>query len=343
LRILFLSHKFSPDIGGIEVHSEVLARCFAQKGHEVHLVTWTKSDGDMTFPFAVIRNPGRYQLIKEHIWADVVFENNPSNRLSWPSFLLNRPMVTALHTWIARSNGTVSWLDKIKTKRLSKAKKVIACSNAVRLRCWPQAIVIENPYQEDVFRILPEISKTKDFVFLGRLVSDKGADLAIRAIYKLVKDESSRSDTNENLTFTIVGDGPERASLERLVEQLNLEKNIVIKGALRGEELVRCLNEHRFLLVPSIWEEPFGMVALEGMACGCVPIVSDGGGLPDAVGKAGLTFQRGNVDALVSAMQKLLSDNKLEEQLKKAAGEHLSVHRKDGIANRYLQVLKEVI
>lgn len=320
----------------------MLARYFSQKGHDVHVVTWTKQNAEFAFPFKVIRNPGNYRLIKEHIWADVVFENNPSNRLSWPSFLLNRPIVTALHTWIARSSGEISWLDKVKMKRLSKSRKVIACSNAVRLRCWPQAVVIENPYQEDVFKVLPEVSKTKDFVFLGRLVSDKGADLAILALHKLVTHTSLQGIANKNLSFTIIGDGPERPNLERMVKELKLEKNIVLKGALRGKELVECLNKHRFLLVPSVWEEPFGMVALEGMACGCVPIVSDGGGLPDAVGQAGLTFQRGNVEALVNAMQNLLVNNKLEEKLKKAASEHLLTHQKDRVANRYLQVLEAV-
>jgi glycosyltransferase involved in cell wall biosynthesis len=321
----------------------MLAGSFSQKGHEVRLVTWTKLNAETSFPFVVIRNPSRYRLIKEHLWAEVVFENNPSTRLAWPSFLLNRPMVTALHTWIARSNGTISWLDRIKRKRLAIAKKVVACSNAVRLRCWSKALVIENPYQEDVFRILPEVSKTKDFVFLGRLVSDKGADLAVRAMHKLVTDKTMHSHKNQKLSFTIIGEGPERANLERLVKELKLEKNVVMKGALRGEELVKCLNEHRFLLVPSVWEEPFGMVALEGMACGCVPIVSDGGGLPDAVGKAGLMFARGKLAALVNAMHRILDDKKLEDQLKRAATEHLSFHQKDLIANRYLQVLEEAI
>jgi len=343
LRILFLSHRFSPDIGGIEVHSEVLANSFAQAGHEVRLVTWTPTVGAKNFTFAVVRNPGMFQLIKEHRWADVVFENNPSVRLAWPQVFFRRPLVIALHTWIARTNGTVSLLDKLKTRRLANANKVIACSKAVRLRCWPDAAVIENPYQENLFRILPAISRQKEFVFLGRLVSDKGADLAIHAIHKFIAAEEERGLWSNRVSLTIIGEGPEKENLEKLVRRLNLEHNVTFKGALRVDKLVECLNEHRFILVPSVWEEPFGMVALEGMACGCVPIVSDGGGLPDAIGEAGLTFRRGNVDSFVDAIRTVFGNEELEKKLKEAATDHLSLHRQEPISKRYLNIIEEVV
>lgn len=343
LRILFLSHRFSPDIGGIEVHSEILANSFAQAGHEVRLVTWTPTAGNKTFTFAVVRNPGPFQLIKEHRWADVVFENNPSVRLAWPQVFFRRPLVIALHTWIARTNGTVSLLDKVKTRRLANAKKVIACSNAVRRRCWPGAVVIENPYQENLFRIMPAISRQKDFVFLGRLVSDKGADLAIHAIRKFISTEEETSLRSHQVSLTIIGNGPEKENLERLVRRLDLEHNVTFKGALSGDKLVECLNEHRFILVPSVWEEPFGMVALEGMACGCVPIVAESGGLPDAVGNAGLTFQRGNVDSLLSTIRTVSGNEELEKKLRKAATDHLSLHQRQPISMRYLKIIEEVV
>ncbi len=343
MKILFLSHSFFPDIGGIEMHSEILAHSFANAGHEVHLVTWSCGGTEKDFPFAVIRNPGKYRLIQEHKWADVVFENNPCVRLAWPSFFLRRPLVIALHTWISRINGTISWIDKLKIKRLILAKRVIACSHALRLRCWPDSTVIANPYQDNLFKVLPDVNRSKDFVFLGRLVSDKGVDLALRAIHKLIQLKKRDQNSSNDISFTIIGNGPERETLEKLVHELGLEKNITFKGALKGGQLVECLNEHRFLLVPSVWEEPFGMVALEGMACGCLPIVSDGGGLPDAIGKAGLTFERGNVDSLVSTIQQVWNDQELEKKLRTAIPEHLSLHQQELITKRYLTVIEEVM
>ena len=51
-----------------------------------------------------------------------------------------------------------------------------------------------------------------------------------------------------------------------------------------NHDLVNQLNQSEILVVPSLWSEPFGIVALEGLACGCALLASDAGGLPDAVG-----------------------------------------------------------
>lgn len=344
LKILFLSHKFFPDIGGIEVNSEVLAHAFTEAGHDVRLLTWSKDSTGKKFPFSVIRNPGNLQLLKEHAWADVVFENNPCLRLAWPGLIIPRPSVIALNTWISRPDGKIGLQDKIKKQWLRRAEKVISVSDSLRARCWPEAIVIGNPYWYELFKLMPDMSRTKDFVFLGRLVSDKGADQAIHALYNLLsKEDKNRRSRSSKISLTIIGDGPEKSSLKGLVERLKIQENVKFTGPLRGEPLVKELNQHRFLLVPSVWEEPFGNVALEGMACGCVPIVSDGGGLPDAVGNAGLKFQRGNVDALCISMKRVLEDGELVNELRERAKPHLANHHPVMVAKKYLDVIESAI
>jgi len=74
-------------------------------------------------------------------------------------------------------------------------------------------------------------------------------------------------------------------------------------------------------VVPSIWDEPFGMVALEAMATGRPVIVSDTGGLRDTIehGVSGLRFERGNPRALADALRTLLDDAALRRALGKAA------------------------
>ena len=260
----------------------------------------------------MIRNPNKHTLFQQHLWADLIFENNPCLRLSWPALILRRPSVISLHTWIETPDSRFSVQSKLKYWWLKRAKRVIACSDAIRKQCWPTSIIIRNPYQETKFRILSTIPRTLDFVFVGRLVSDKGVDIAIHAFHNVIKAK----DKQTNLLFTIVGNGPERKFLEALVTTLHLEKNIVFTGALQGDELVECLNRHRFILVPSIWEEPFGIVALEGMACGCLPIVSNGGGLPDAVGNAGIVFNRGEVDDLTNCILRILDNPALEKKIR---------------------------
>ena len=336
LKILFISHNFSPFIGGIEVISQILAGAFTRDGHEVHLLTWSKDKSGKAYPYKVIRNPGTLTLLKEHKWADMVFENNPCLRLSWPAIFFRKPSVVTLQTWVSRVDGSISFKDRLKLKWLKRADQVISCSKAIQKGCFPESIVIHNPYQEDLFKVIPSIKRDKDFVFLGRMVSDKGADLAIKAFQKIANNHQESGE----LKLTMVGDGPEKRKLKDLVSRLNLNDKVTFTGSLVGEKLVKCLNQHKYLLVPSIWEEPFGIVALEGMACGCLPITSNGGGLPEATGEAGLIFNKGELESLVKCIQKVINRAELKGELLSKAESHLSEHNSSGVARKYLDVIK---
>lgn len=301
-------------------------------------MTWSEDSEEKAFPFLVIRKPTVPILIHAHKWADLYFENNPSLRLSWPFFFLKKPSVVAIRTWINRMDGKIAWQDKLKFWRLRSASAVIAVSNGVRDKCWPGAIVISNPYRNELFKLMPDIPRIKDFVFLGRIVSDKGADFAINALAKII------TSTNDPAFFlTIIGDGPELQPLKNMVRNLGLLSNVEFRGSLKGEALVACLNEHKYILVPSKWDEPFGNVALEGMACGCIPVVSNSGGLLSAVGNAGVSFARGNLESLEDCLLNLISDSNLQKTLKAAAHSHLLAHQPDVISKKYLSVIEKAV
>lgn len=335
LKILFLSHRFYPAIGGIESISDMLATEFSKAGHEVKLLTWSTDDTNKSFGFEVIRKPGLGQLFQGHAWADIVFENNPCLRMAWMSVFFKRKTIIALQTWINRPNtGAISWQDVSKMFFIKRALGIVACSNALKQKYSPSSFVIGNPYKEQDFKQLPGIKKSVDFVFLGRLVSDKGVDLIIKALHQLVT-------INAHLTLRIIGDGPEKQNLQNMAVELGLEKNITFTGAMRGVQLVEALNQCRFIVVPSRWQEPFGIVVLEGMACGCIPIVSNGGGLPDAVGNAGVVFERDNVASLVLAISSVLLDPLEEERLKQAAPAHLESFRSVEVSKKYLAVFRQ--
>ena len=340
MKILFLSHYYYPQVGGIESNSELLAAAFTAAGHEVHLLTWSPDNTKRAFPYRITRNPNTRQLLQAHQWANLVFENNPCFRLGWPGIIFKRPTVTVINTWITRADGQTTLRDKIKTTWwLGRSTQVIAVSNAIKKACWPKAIVIGNPYRADNFTIDPSIQRDTDFVFLGRLVSDKGANQAIEAIYRIRQLLQQQGNASHFPGLTIIGDGPEKQTLEQQVASLSLQEAVVFTGALQGEPLRTMLNRHRYILVPSAWEEPFGNVALEGMACGCLPIGSNGGGLPEAIGKAGLTFKRNDIDSLVHCMRRLLENPALDKMLRDAASQHLKEHHPHSVAQKYLQVI----
>nr|WP_303246104.1 glycosyltransferase [Synechococcus sp. HK05] len=180
--------------------------------------------------------------------------------------------------------------------------------------------------------MLPELERQRSIVFVGRLVSDKGVDMLLRAFAALHRPQ---------WRLSIVGDGPERKVLQALSQELQLGNSVSFLGAMQGEQLVRLLNQHELMVVPSRWREPFGVVALEGLACGCVVLASDGGGLPDAVGPAGLLFKRGDEVDLTRKLAQLMDDAPMRAMLRARTPAHLEAFQQQAVCDRYLAVLEE--
>jgi glycosyltransferase involved in cell wall biosynthesis len=148
---------------------------------------------------------------------------------------------------------------------------------------------------------------------------------------------------SEGLTpdLTIVGSGPEEQTLRRLATELALDRQVTFAGNLSGAALAETLNRHRILAVPSRWAEPFGLVALEGIACGCVVVGSERGGLKEAIGPCGITFENGNEQALAGALREILRSPETEAKLRARAGEHLQKFRASVAAAAYLDVIQK--
>lgn len=323
------------------MNSEVLATQFKKMGHSVILATWTAGQGDRKFSFPVVRNPGLTKLFSLHREAEVVFENNPCLRLAWPSLFYKSASVAALRTWVARNDGAIAWQDKLKMKWLKRADAVIAVSEAVA-HCGPSNTkVIGNPFRSDLFRITNKDRNDNTFVFMGRLVSSKGCEIALRSFAMFFDKQKLAGYPLPK--FTIIGDGEMREKLVEQAAELGVSEYVTFTGFLQGEELVRELNSCAYLLVPSLIVEAFGNVVLEGMACGCLPIVSDTGGLPDAVGKAGVVVENPNAANFFQAIARIRDNPGREEQLRSEALAHLENHTPKVVAERYLDVISNAL
>ena len=105
-----------------------------------------------------------------------------------------------------------------------------------------------------------------DIIFAGRLIKDKNVDLLIKST-GLIKKAIS------NIKCLIIGDGPERNSLEGLVSDLNLAQNVSFLGSLdTSQDVFSCLKASKVFVLPST-REGFGIVSLEANACG-LPVVT---------------------------------------------------------------------
>jgi len=118
----------------------------------------------------------------------------------------------------------------------------------------------------------------------------------------------------------LIGDGPERPSVEALVRELGLEAQVRFSG--ETVDVVPHLQASTVFLMPSEVES-FGLAALEAMACGVPVVASATGGLPEVVrdGITGFLHQPGDVEAMAASTVRLLEDAALLQRCSSAARE----------------------
>jgi glycosyltransferase involved in cell wall biosynthesis len=149
------------------------------------------------------------------------------------------------------------------------------------------------------FRGSPRSDKL-ELIFVGGLVPYKACDLALRAAAPFLQTDQAR--------FTIVGDGPERASLEQLARSLGIEKLVFFCGMLRHTETMQRLGAADVLVFPSIHEFG-GAVVFEALAMGAVPVVVDFGGPGDIVHpEVGFKVPLTNEHDVVLQIEKVLTE-----------------------------------
>lgn len=335
MKILIYSPFFYPSIGGLETVVSILAHEFVAQAHEVKLVSQIPAKDDTAFPFEVIRRPDAGKLLQLMRWCDLFFQPSISLKGIWPLMLQPKPWVVSHNNWYRRDNDRLSWQDYLKHFCIRFATN-ISVSHAIAAHIAPPSTVIPNPYQDDLFKVCTDVPRDRDLVFLGRLVSAKGVDLLLHALADL-----KTAGLTPNLT--VIGQGPEESALEQLANSLGIAPQVEFVGAKVGQDLVRLLNAHQIMVVPSRWQEPFGIVALEGIACGCVVVGSAGGGLKDSIGPCGVTFPNENIAYLTQVLAQLLS---YPEQLKaylEQAKTHLCRHHPAIVAQAYLTVFEEAL
>ncbi|NJK62743.1 MAG: glycosyltransferase family 4 protein [Synechococcaceae cyanobacterium SM2_3_1] len=156
----------------------------------------------------------------------------------------------------------------------------------------------------DHFRFL-DLSQRPYFLYIGRGDAHKNLVRLIRAFAQL-----GQSDTELWLA------GPEVGSdLNSLIQELQLPQRVKILGYVTYDQLPILLNQAIALVLPSLWEG-FGLPVLEAMACGTPVITSHLSSLPEVAGDAALLVDPYRTEEIAAAMQLLLQDPQLPEQLR---------------------------
>lgn len=154
-----------------------------------------------------------------------------------------------------------------------------------------------------------------DFIWVGRLVSLKHCDDAIRVIANL-------RNMGYNARLKVIGSGEEEANLKALVKSLELEERVVFKGACKVEDTRKMMDEANIFLFTSDFGEGWGATLNECMNSGVACVASHGAGSTNFLTKDGenaLVYVSGDVDMLTEKAKLLVDDKELREKIGKNA------------------------
>ena len=175
-------------------------------------------------------------------------------------------------------------------------------------------------------------------VTVGRLVPIKGQALLVEAVARL-------RERGIAVEATIVGGGPRRESLERLVEELGVADVVTLTGALGHDDVLERYAAADVFCLPS-FGEGIPVVLMEAMAMQLPVVASRVMGIPELVdhGRSGLLVTPGRTDLLVDAIVTLAADEQLRAKMGRAGREKvLSDFNLDDSARKLRTLFSELI
>jgi glycosyltransferase involved in cell wall biosynthesis len=188
--------------------------------------------------------------------------------------------------------------------------------------------------------MLPLSPQTEGFVvgYVGRLLERKGVLDLVEAVAKLP----------EHARLLLVGDGDLRPHIERQVRKLGIEHRVEMLPAVGSTEVPAVLHRLDVLVLPSrttrSWKEQFGRILIEAMSCSVPVVGSSSGEIPNVVGDAGLIVPEGDVEALRAALDRLLNEPSLCDDLgRRGRARVLACYTQTALARSYYAIYREMV
>jgi glycogen(starch) synthase len=338
IRILVFTPYFPPVLGGLETLLGEYVGALAERGHVVDVLT-SSEPGDLPEEdtwrgVAVHRVPMHSPLyrqdvsrisqvrkqvaaLKHDLAPDMLHVHMADgsvffHTLTEPAY--TGPTVVTVHSALAAAEAHLGTpLHRV----LTAADWVTGCSRSML---------------EQTRRVVPEIVRRSSVVLngmdtgrisvsalpfdppvvllLSRLVPEKGIDVALHACVRV-------SSELPDVQVALAGDGPEREALVALVDELDLGDTVEFLGGVPMHDVAAVLQRATVVVVPSRYEEPFGLVAVEAGLAGRPVVASRVGGLPEVVedGRNGLLVPQDDPDALADAILTVLRNPGFAQRL----------------------------
>jgi glycosyltransferase involved in cell wall biosynthesis len=294
MKILILTGLFPPDIGGPAIYTERLANKFVENGIEVEVICYSDSQEtdsqEYDFPVTRIsRNhylPLRYFL---YFWSSLKKAKNVEIIYVQDLFSSGIPAALVKRFFrkklAIRLGGDFLWEKAIENNWTKKplreyyqqpknyyerlliwlSQRVLNTANLIIFSTdWQKEIfsenykigrekikVIQNPFPE--ITPIAESSANQKIIFHGRLVKLKNVDFLIRAFNQVLKNQP-------DLQLEIIGQGPRKKNLEKLIKELNLERKVIIKEKVSHQQLIKEIGQCFLMIIPSLTEVSPGLV-----------------------------------------------------------------------------------
>ncbi len=341
MRILHWIESFHPRIGGAEVFLRHLAAEQVRGGHDCLVLTSAlpeAAEADELDGVSIRRLPFHRALLERSLPAirdirkrveevvsgfapDIVHLHTCQASAFFFTRLALGPQTRSIYTAHDGHQPDVhAGPSSLLATILRRVDRVVAPSEHVRQalreaypalatpieRIWsvvPQVVAGSGPPGESAVDVDATGIAPGAVLAIGRLVPEKGFDVFLRALAQACRHRPE-------LRAVIAGDGPHAARLRDLADELGLGARVCFTGWVDPGAVPALIRSASAVVVPSRWQEPFGLVALQAMQAGIPVIAARSGGLTEIVddGETGLLVPPDDHMALASALVGLLAD-----------------------------------
>lgn len=298
MKIVLTAYDFFPLIGGVSTNVSILANAFVDAGHHVTVVTPTPSErSDEDYRYKVVRHPSFTRLFGLYRRADLIILSNLAIKLIYPLVFIRCPVALRHHSESAFGLSR-SWTspDLIRRDILARARHFMT-SAYIGGKSGFDTFEVTHPFA-DPLHIKAENdqppNERQGLLFVGRTEPEKGVDWLLDR-WSFVR---SMLDVSE---LKIVGKGSLDAAIRARAKTIEGVRHL---GEKTRAETAAEMGRARYLIVPSLWDEPFGAVALEGVAAGAMTILTDRGGLPETTGSLGFYYDPDDKVSFTDALRR---------------------------------------
>ncbi|PJR03062.1 N-acetyl-alpha-D-glucosaminyl L-malate synthase BshA [Avrilella dinanensis] len=364
-----------PTFGGSGVVATELGLSLAQRGHEVHFITYRQpvrlallnpnvffhevnvpdyplfhyQPYELALASKIVDSVKKYNIDILHVHYAIphAFAGYMAKKMLEESGI-KLPMVTTLHGTDITLVGNLPNYKTAVTFSINQSDVVTAVSDDLKKSTYDLFDV-----NKDI-KVIPNFieEKMNDFAYVHcqrqqlaepneRIITHVSNFRKVKRINDVV-ETFYRVQQKMPAKLMMVGDGPERTPAEELVKSLGIRDKVIFFG--NSNEVDSILKYSDLFMLPSETES-FGLAALEAMACGVPVISTNAGGLPEVnvQGVTGFMSDIGNVDDMARNAIHILKDEKTLNQFKSNALNHSKTFSVDNIVPIYEKIYQEAL